>query len=153
MRQFLLVAHLGVAEVTLLLLYLFIHAVYNASTLVVDSLHSLRILIAGVFGECLLGERNLLSALHHYGCSPQPVDILACVSAELLRNGGVELRQLFLCHILAEVVDERSLHVLVESCVPLGTVVGEAIVGLRLAALLWHHADECERTSVELAGA
>ena len=153
-RQFLLVAHLGVAEVALLLLDRLAHVVYHAPALVVHSLQSLCILVAGVLCERLLRELNLLAALHQNGCRPQPLYILACVAAELLLDGLVELGQVFLSHILTEVVDERSLHVLVESRVPLCAVVGEAVVGLRLlAALLWHHSDECERTCVELAGA
>ena len=143
MGQFLLHAHLGVAEILLLLGYLLAERHEQTAALVHHLVNLLAILVAGVFGESLLVEFDLLAALHHYRSRVQPVDILARIAAELLLNSLVEGRELVGRYILAEVVDECCLHVLVECCVPFGAVVLEHVgrLGLlgSLASLCRHH--------------
>ena len=151
MRKLLLVAHLGVAKILLLLLDGVIHAAHNVVALVVHSLHCLGILIAGILGESFLCQRNLLAGLHDNGVLVEIVYVLAAVTCELFLNGLIEFRQFFLLYILTIVVNQRCHYVLVESLIPLVAVVCEGVVGL-LLAVLRHHADKGERTSIELAG-
>ena len=66
MGQFLLHAHLGVAEILLLLGYLLAERHEQTAALVHHLVNLLAILVAGVFGESLLVEFDLLAALHHY---------------------------------------------------------------------------------------
>ena len=157
MGQFLLHAHLGVAEILLLLGYLLAERHEQTAALVHHLVNLLAILVAGVFGESLLVELDLLAALHHYRSRVQPVDILARIAAELLLNSLVEGRELVGRYILAEVVDERCLHVFVKSCVPFGAVVLEHIGRLallgRLARLCRHHHSQTDGTCVELGSA